>query len=265
MFKSKKLFFAVVSVLTVAGCAAAIGMINASRNIKAMNETVSEGMGILRKYYTVTPYDSNEYSDIKMKGIINFHTDQYRIEGLGNLSVMTTNMGIMQMVSFMITPFEKQMPLCTLDFMYIMGKRKSYVEFYDLVQDTSTESFREILDNLNRNIISKYEKIPELPHSENWYDKYLTIVAHKSLNNKNDELNKQLFCDSLEVYLKASETAIINTSDDMSEQLNVIEKYSNDLIEKGGVSTNVFKEELGEETTRDFFNKVFFGTDKYRE
>ena len=51
----------------------------------------------------------------------------------------------------------------------------------------------------------------------------------------------------------------------MSKQLSVIEEHSNNLIEKGGVSTNVFKEELGEETTRDFFNKTkntlpsFFG------
>ena len=42
------------------------------------------------------------------------------------------------------------------------------------------------------------------------------------------------------------------------------ERVIDGLIDKGGVSTDVFKKELGEAKTRDFFNKVFFGTELYR-
>ena len=36
--------------------------------------------------------------------------------------------------------------------------------------------------------------------------------------------------------------------------------YTDGLIEKGGISTDVFKKELGEEETKNFFDHVFFGT-----
>ena len=50
----------------------------------------------------------------------------------------------------------------------------------------------------------------------------------------------------------------------MQKHLDVTQEYSDGLIDKGGVSTDVFKKELGEAKTRDFFNKVFFGTELYR-
>ena len=36
--------------------------------------------------------------------------------------------------------------------------------------------------------------------------------------------------------------------------------YTDGLIEKGGISTDVFKSALGDDVTKDFFDKVFFGT-----
>lgn len=59
---------------------------------------------------------------------------------------MTVNMGFMQMVSYVITPYEKNMPLLSMDFMYIMGKRKAYAEFYDLVPDKTTPEYSEVMD-----------------------------------------------------------------------------------------------------------------------
>ena len=36
-----------------------------------------------------------------------------------------------------------------------------------------------------------------------------------------------------------------------------------DLIEKGGISTDVFKKSLGNEATKVFFDEIFFGTANY--
>ena len=36
-----------------------------------------------------------------------------------------------------------------------------------------------------------------------------------------------------------------------------------ELIEKGGISTNVFKKSLGDESTKVFFDNIFFGTGRY--
>lgn len=261
--KKKILLIVLLVIVLLIGAIVAIFAVNASKNLKAMHAVIDAGLDTLDDHYTVTPCESTEYTDITMYGVMKFHTDQYRVEGLGNLSVMTTNMGMMQMVSFMVTPFEKQVPLCAMDFMYILGNRKSYVEFYDLVPDTTTAEYTAVLDTL-RELQADYEGIDELPASENWYDSYLTVMMHKSLDRANDELNQQIFCDSLGRYLEASKELPANSPDDAAAQLAIIEEYSNGLIEKGGVSTDVFKKALGEDTTRDFFNKVFFGTDNYR-
>jgi hypothetical protein len=253
-------------VLIVLGVIAAIliGIVifvawNASKNNKVMQETIDKGLAAVQEYYTVTPCDAGEYTDITMYGVMKFHTEQYEVENLGNLSVMTTDMGMMQMVSFMITPFEKNVPLCTLDFMYILGNRKSYVEFYDLVSDPKSEEYTAVLDTL-REMQGRYADITELEPTENWYDNYLSVVMHKQLTSKAEQRNQDMFCDALRTYLEASASLEISSDEDAAAQLAITESYSNGLIEKGGVSTDVFKKALGEETTRDFFDHVFFGT-----
>ena len=36
------------------------------------------------------------------------------------------------------------------------------------------------------------------------------------------------------------------------------------LIDQGGVSTDMFKQTLGAENTRRFFHEIFFGAENYR-
>ena len=242
---------------------AGILAVNASKNLRVMYETVSMGMDELNARYTVTPCDAGEYSDLTMYGVMKFHTEQYEIEGLGNLSVMTSNMYMMQMVSFMITPFEKNVPLCTLDFMYILGNRKSYVEFYDLVGDKQTEEYAGVLAAL-REMQSRWTDVPELEPGENWYDSLLSVVMHKSLTSQDEVRNQELFKDALKTYLDAADALPQSTQEEAAAQLRNTEEYSRGLIQRGGVSTDVFKKALGEETTRDFFGKVFFGTEHYQ-
>ena len=263
--KSKKkpvLIVLGVILAIIAGLVIYLAVVGA-QNMKAMNRTIDQGMNEVKAHYTVTPCDAGEYADLTMYGLMKFHTEQYEVENLGNLSVMTTNMGMMQMVSFMITPFEKNVPVCTLDFMYIMGNRKSYVEFYDLVGDTQTEEYAGVIAALQE-MQGRYADVPDVEVNEAWYDSYLTVVMHKSLTGKQEERNTELFCDALKTYLDASAALPESTPEEAAAQLANTEAYSNGLIEKGGVSTDVFKKALGEETTRDFFNKVFFGTDRFR-
>ena len=51
--------------------------------------------------------------------------------------------------------------------------------------------------------------------------------------------------------------------EEMSAKRKLCKEYSDGLISNGGISTDVFKEQLGEDTTRDFFDKVLFGTEHY--
>jgi len=264
MKKSKLVKAMVAGILAVVGAATISCSVIARENNAQIDSIVESGLKLIEKNYTITECNTNDYTDITMYGIMKFHTKQYEIEGLGNLSIMTTDMGMMQMMSFMITSFEKKVPLCTFDFMYIGNKRKSYVEFYNLVEDAKTPEYTGILDTLN-NLKASFDDVEEIPYKGNWYDNYLTVFMHKAIGSKQDELNSKLFCDSLSAYLKKSEEVEVMSAEAKQKQLQIIEEYSEGLITKGGISTDFFKKNLGEDMTRDFFNKVFFGTDRYRE
>ena len=95
----------------------------AAQNVKAMNHCVDAAMAQLRSQYTVTPVDPAEYEDLTLFGLMKFDVEQYDIEGIGNLSVMRVNMGIMQMSTFVITPLDRNLPLLSTDYMYILGNR----------------------------------------------------------------------------------------------------------------------------------------------
>ena len=261
--KKKKAGKVLLIILAVILLLAGFLTFHAVRNTKTMNNLIREGLHSVEMRYDVTPLDAGEYKDMRFYGLMKFHVDQYRVEELGNLSVMTANMGMMQMVSFMITPFEKNVPLCTLDFMYIMGNRKSYVEFYDLVGDTATPEYQQVLESL-RTGVQFYSDIEEIPAEEHWYDSYLSVVMHKKLKGSDEDRNRELFLNMLEIYLESSKTLEKSAPEDAERQFEITQNYSDGLIEKGGVSTDVFKKALGEEKTRDFFNRVFFGTDNYR-
>ena len=81
-----------------------------------MNITQDEVIRIISGFTQLTPVDAGEFSQIDIQGMMKFNTSQYDINGLGNLSVMTSGMASMQMISFVVTPFEKNMPLMSADF-----------------------------------------------------------------------------------------------------------------------------------------------------
>ena len=239
-----------------------------AKNNKEIDTLIGNGLDQIAEHYTVTECDpekepdryTDEFKDLRFYGLMKFHTDQYKIEGLGNLSVMRANMGFMQMLSFMITPYEKNVPLCTLDFMYIFGNRKSYIEFYDLVGSTETDEYKIVLSQLG-GLKELCADVEELPVSENWYDDLLSVVLHKQL--KDDTRNIELFGTALGMYLNASDLLSESSGTDKAAQYTNTKAYSDGLIEKGGVSTDVFKKALGEDKTREFFDKVFFGSALY--
>lgn len=234
----------------------------AGKNNKVMYDTIADGLSAVREEYTVRELDAGEYSDMRFYGIMKFHVDQYEVENLGNLSVMTADMGFMQMVSFMITPIEKNVPLCTLDYMYILNNRKSYVEFYDLAGEQDTDAYRAVQASLQE-MTARWTEFEEIPAEAHWYDEYLKVLMHKKLSKDAEDRNKAMFLDALKTYLGESAKQDVSSAEVQAKQFENTKAYSSGLIDKGGVSTDVFKKALGEDKTRDFFGKVFFGTAKY--
>ncbi len=233
-------------------------IVNASRNVKAMNRTIDAVLEELNKSYTVTEVDPGKYKEMKMYGIMKFKVEQYKIEGLGNLSLMRVNAGVMQMATIVITPKDKNLPLMSADYMYILGNRKSYLEFYDVVKEKDA-TYNQLMAALSE-VVGNYTHLEDFEASEAWYEHLLTVDAYKAGKPKNDKDVEQMLRDSVKVYLEHGKGLPELSEEDKTEKRNITLAYTDGLIEKGGISTDVFKAQLGPEETKNFFDQVFFGT-----
>lgn len=230
----------------------------ANKNVKAMNSCVDSVLSELETNYTVTPLDVGEYEEMKIYGIMKFHVEQYNIEELGNLSIMRVNMGVMQMATVVITPTDKNMPLLSADYMYILSNRKSYLEFYDVVKEKD-EQYNQLLTALSE-VQSQYDHLEDIETSTAWYADLLTVTSYKGGKSDADKDLEGMLVDSLAVYMEHSKEFPLLSEDEKNEKLAITTEYTDGLIEKGGISTDVFKKELGDEETKKFFDNVFFGT-----
>lgn len=230
----------------------------AAQNVKAMDHCVEAAMAQLRGQYTVTPVDPGEYEDLTLFGLMKFDVEQYDIEGVGNLSVMRVNMGIMQMSTFVITPLDRNLPLLSTDYMYILGNRTAYMEFYDVVA-RKDDSYNALLTKLDT-AIAGYDHLEDAEATPAWYADLLTVTSYKKGGTGEDAALEQMLVDCLEVYLNHGKELPALTDVERAEKIDITVAYTDGLIEKGGISTDVFKSALGNETTKDFFDRVFFGT-----
>ena len=259
MKKAKKIILgilggllAVIAVVVIAVC------IIANQNVKAMNSTVDAVLNELNAQHTVTAVDPGQYKEMTISGIMKFQVEQYDIEDVGNLSVMRVNMGVMQMATVVITPQDKNLPLLSADYMYILGTRKAYLEFYDVVAEKD-EQYLALLDALEASQ-ANYDYLEDISASEAWYEHLLTVTTYKTGSSKVDADLENMLVDSLKVYLTQGKEFPALTEEERSEKLAITQAYTDGLIEKGGISTDVFKSSLGDEETKKFFDQTFFGT-----
>ena len=227
-------------------------------NMKAMNQSIDSVMDELRENYTVTPLDAGEYGEIKLYGIMKFKVEQYDIEELGNLSVMRINMGVMQMSSVVITPKDKNLPLMSADYIYLLTNRKAYLEFYDLVKEKD-DTYNTLLTNLS-DIQKKYDYLNNLEVSPAWYEHLLSVASYKACNMNSDKDIEMMLLDSLDAYIQHSKQIPLLSEEEKQEKLTLTVNYTDGLITNGGISTDVFKSALGPDITKKFFDNVFFGT-----
>lgn len=230
----------------------------ASTNVKAMNSCIDATLKELEANYTVSKVNAGEYEEMKLFGLMKFDVDQYRIEQLGNLSVMRVNMGLMQMATFVITPSDKNMPLLSADYMYILSNRKCYLEFYDVVKEKD-EPYNQLLDKLSQ-VKDSYGQLEDIETTPAWYQHLLTVTTYKAGKTSEDALLGQMLVDNLHVYLEHSKGLSLLSEEDKVQKLAITMEYTDGLIEKGGISTDVFKKALGDDETKRFFDNAFFGT-----
>ena len=104
--------YVLIALLVILAVLAAVILYLYRKNGKIMKDTVSACLEELKKSFKITEKDAGKFSRIKISGIMNFNVKKYETESLGNLCVMTMNMGLMQMVSFILTPMRETCRCC---------------------------------------------------------------------------------------------------------------------------------------------------------
>lgn len=234
------------------------------KNVQAANAAAEAALEVLRQGGRLTPADPGKYRTIKVYGIMKFLVEQYTLEGVGNVSVMRLKMGLplMTMTTVVVTPFEKNAPLMSADYIYMMGNRKAYIEFYDLVAEKDESYLAHVGALASLADGEKYASLVPCPPAPAWYDHLLTATAYKSGKAADDERLISLLRECTQGYLELCAAAPALDGAAQAEKRRITAAYVDGLVAKGGTSTNVFKKALGEETTREFFGKVFFGVDR---
>ena len=76
--------------------------------------------------YNLEEVKTGNFANVQIQDI-NYNIKQYNINGVGNLLVMESKDSIkLQMVSFVITPYYKSLPLFSTDYIYMKEKRKFF-------------------------------------------------------------------------------------------------------------------------------------------
>ena len=221
-------------------------------------------LNMLSEYYTVTPLDAGEFANISVTAplapgfmvTMDFDVQQYEIEGYGNLSIMKTD-GVQQMSTIVLTPFNKDLPLISTDYMFMGENRISYIEFYGL--GINGDENMPVFDSL-RPLTEQYARFADQPPTPGWFDAVRTMGLFKVSTYKDDDAISQMLYDSFRITLDASKAAPDLNAEERVARYEMTQEYVDHLISSPGVSTAIFNMCLGPERTSQFFNNVFFGT-----
>lgn len=227
-----------------------------------MDKGIEDALDTISQYYTLTPIDTGSFSKINIMNMILFDVWQYEVEGYGNLSIMKTD-GMNQMVTMVLAPYEKDLPLISTDYMYNGEQQISYIEFYGVCADALSNDYQNVIRKLG-NVSNKYSNLMNVAPTPAWYDEIRSMGLFKMTDYSQGAVVGDMLLDSLRTTLDAAKTLPQLTNAQKAVKLAAIQQYSDNLVDMGGVSTDIFKMALGVDTTKTFFNNVFFGTARYQ-
>lgn len=207
-------------------------------------------LDLIKKKYAISAIDCGEFAEMKVS-VMKFHISAYKVEGLGQLSIMTATgfLGLMKMDTLIINPTEIDLPLYSYDRIFAMGNDTLIVELYDtLLADFSEDALNEIK--------TKYSTLTERDPGEHWYDsiKLKSSISKKGKKPDTETLD-EMALEHFKVYLDSPADRAIPVEKQKKAGI-----YVDGLLEKGGPSTDVFKKSIGKEKTRELFENILFGT-----
>lgn len=232
------------------------------KNMKMIERRLNAGIDLLRRRYRVTELDTGALAGFEVAG--RYHAvRQYEIEGVGNLLVMTNpKEGAMQMDTFTLTPYYKNLPLFTTDYMYFEDRRMFLSEIYDLVEEKDG-LYQEYIGRFAENcaVVAGFKDMPMKPC---WYDSIRPVLSAKIAPPEADDVFLDLFLKNLASFIEMEQKTPLLPPEKRAGKWLKNYDYARALVEDGGVSTDLFVQSLGTDETKRFFYSVFFAPYRYR-
>ena len=243
-------------------------------NARLIDARLEAGLALLREHYNV---EEREVDPVLANPVIGgrpHHARRFDIAGVGNLLLMTVkDAAENQLSSFVITPYAKNLPLFSSDYVYSGERRFFLLEIYDLgvrhgdardargdARDAAYDAGIKAFAALG----TQWQDMPDFPTRPCWYDGIRPVCVAKAPSRDQDELALQRFLEFLKLFVRAEQAAPTLEGDDLAAKWQLNKDYSDRLVDEGGVSTDLFVEALGAENTRRFFDEVFFAPACYR-
>lgn len=230
-------------------------------NVKMIERRIEGTLDILRESYNVEEIDTKGFAEMNINGMA-FRIRQFDVKKVGNLVMMTMmSGGPMQMDTITLTPYFKNLPLFSSDYVYKSDGRIIINEIYDLVP---------YKDSLYDGYIEKFKfnmaecgHLADMKAGPNWYDDIRSAHLYKAATAADDELLISTFQKNLDTFIEMEKASPLLKDDLRNKKLECNREYVRKLIAAGGPSTQMFVAAFGPERTGEFYNSVFFAPDRY--
>lgn len=233
------------------------------KNKQVIDGRIEVGLAYLRARFVVEEQPVDPVLANPVIGGRPHHARRFDIADIGNLLAMTVkDAPENQLSSFVITPYEKDLPLFSTDYVY-SGKRRFFlIELYDLAINRG-DAYVHGIDAI-ADLGTTWDDMPDFPTRPCWYDGIRPVCIAKAPGIEQDDLAVQRFLEALGCYIDMACALPALSGEELSGKWCLNKGYANRLIDEGGVSTDLFTQAIGAENTRRFFDEVFFAPACYK-
>ena len=209
------------------------------------------------KDFSLSPVDLGENARLRV-GPMTFVLEQWKVEGVGNLSVMAGSalLGLMRMDTVILTPLDRDAPLFSYDRIRVPGADTMLMELYD-TQVEGTGCLEESLAALEE-LKDSLGDIGDYSQGARWYD---AIRLPQSLAKKGRGVSERL--DAAALKAAGLYSALLGQAPrcGRGEKTEKTLDYVRGLLTHGGASTDLFVKKLGQSRTEYIFRHILFGVD----
>lgn len=227
-------------------------------NSDSMNNMIEKGTEIIKKEYELEEIDIGDFKKVKIYYVLPFNSKIYKIDTLGIVSIMTMNVGIMEMLTFNINPYYKDLPQLTIDYTITFNTRKLFVEIYDFMINKDAQDYKDFLQKIE-DLNTTYSDLDDFTSDEAWYNSYLAGTVKKSGSLMQDKRLLNIFSDVITYYIEYAKKSPELNQQDVKKKYDLTKDFSDKLVENGGIAIDNFKKTLGDDKTKEFLGNVLYG------